>query len=173
MSVVGQGEEGGYCVHHPKRATVLRCGKCGDFICTRCSVPTPVGMRCHTCAQLRRLPQFDVGPLLLLRSGLAGLLVSLAAWWVLSYVPFLSFFLSILVGLAVGEAISRLARRRTNRLLEATAVLDVVLGLLTVESIRLGTLPFFLPSTTGYTSLAVTLALPALIASWIAVTKLH
>lgn len=173
MSVVGQGEQSGFCVHHPKRATVLRCGKCGDFICTRCSVPTPVGMRCHTCAHLRRLPQYDVGPLLLLRSGLAGLLISLVAWWVLSYVPFLSFFLSIIVGLAVGEAISRLARRRANRLLEVIAVLDVVVGLLVVESIRLGTVLIFLPSTAGYTSLAVSLALPALIASWMAVTKLH
>ena len=126
------------CVNHPSRETALRCGKCGDPICTRCVIQTPVGGRCRTCANLRRLPQYEVDPALFAVSTAGGLVTSLVSWWVLSYVPSLRFFLSIFAGLAIGEVMSRLARRRSNILLECLAVGAVVGGFVVVARFHPG-----------------------------------
>ena len=41
------------CADHPDVETRLRCSRCGRPICPRCSVRTPVGMRCPDCAGTR------------------------------------------------------------------------------------------------------------------------
>jgi hypothetical protein len=152
------------CVHHPRRSTLLRCGKCEAYICTACSVQTPVGVRCRTCANLRRLPQFDVGLGLLGRSAAAGVVVSAVAWFLVGFVPYLSFFLAILVGIAVGEVMSRLAKRRVSRALEAAAVLDVFLGMLAVQGMS---------ALTSGVRYAPFLLVPGIIAAFVAVVKLR
>jgi hypothetical protein len=125
-----------YCARHPGRETAVRCGKCGTPICTRCMIQTPVGMRCRECAQLRRLPQFEVKTDLLARAIPAGLAVSCGAWYVTSFVPFLSFWLGFLVGIGVGDVMSRLAKRRSNIVLEAAAVGCVIAGFFVIVGLR-------------------------------------
>lgn len=137
-------------------------------------VQTPVGVRCKPCAQLRRLPQFDVGPRLLLTSTAAGIATSALLWFFVSFIPFLGFFLGILVGAGVGEVMSRLARRRVTRTLEAGAVLSVVAGMAAVYTLRhaldTGT---FLSSVADSPSFLIGLLFPAIIASFVAVVKLR
>jgi hypothetical protein len=159
------------CVNHPSRETALRCGKCGNPICTRCVIQTPVGGRCRTCANLRRLPQYDVDLPLFLRSALAGLAVSIVAWWLLAYVPSLRFFFSIFAGLAIGEVMSRLARRRSNLVLEAAAVSVVILGFAAVEAVHPGTGDAFSRFGGGYG--ATYEIVPIVFASIAAVVKLR
>jgi len=162
------------CKNHPKRETRLRCSKCDEPICTRCLVQTPVGYRCRECAQLRKLPQFSVGPSLLARAVPAGLLISVLCWFVASFVPYLGFFVAILVGVAVSEVMGRLALRRSNRWLEACAVLCVVTGMIiayTIQGLRFGERL----STAGSGGIALLLrfALPLVIASFVAVVRLR
>jgi len=38
-----------FCYRHPDRETWLRCGRCDQPICTKCSVLGPVGARCRVC----------------------------------------------------------------------------------------------------------------------------
>jgi hypothetical protein len=135
-------------------------------------VQTPVGVRCRSCANMRRLPQFDVGPTLLARAVPAGLVTSIVAWFLVSAVPFLSVFLSILVGVAVGEVMSRLSRRRTSLPLEALAVLDVVVGLAVVVTVS-GSLSNALLGSGVLSRELVQYVLPAAIASFVAVLKLR
>lgn len=162
------------CVNHPRRETALHCGKCGVPICTRCTVQTPVGVRCRSCARLKRLPQFDVSPLLLLRSALVGLPVSIVAWFVASYVGYLQFVLAVLVGVAVGEVMSRLARRRTSRALEVLTVVVVVAGLGVAQVVRaLAELPLLVTALGQSPSFFIALLFPAVIASFVAVVKLR
>ncbi len=158
------------CTRHPRRQTALRCGKCETPICTRCIVQTPVGARCRDCAQLRRLPQFDVGWSLLARSSAAALGISLLGWYLLSFVAFLRFFLAIVVGAAVGEAMSRLAKRRTNLTLEVAAVLVIVLGLAIVDTLRFDDL---WSSSGAGQAVILSDAIPVIVASFIAVIKLR
>ena len=162
------------CSYHPNVLTRLRCSKCGNPICPQCMVTTPVGMRCRECAQIRRLPQFDVSPVLLLRSGGAGLLTSCVVWSLVSLVPYLRFFLSIFVGLAVGEVMSRLSRRRDNRWLEVTAVACIVLGFAVSQALLLqGDIGFLVATFASIPGYAVSALIPIVIAAYVAIVKLR
>ena len=172
--IVETGSPAGVCSRHPKRETALRCGKCGEFICTRCIVQTPVGARCRDCAQLRRLPQFDVSIWLLARSSAGGLAASAIGWYVVGFIPYLRFFLAIFVGAAVGQVMSVLARQRSNRPLEVAAVVCVIAGLLLTYALRYdGGAGSFLADVGRNQSLMLSLLLPASIASFVAVIKLR
>jgi hypothetical protein len=135
-------------------------------------IQTPVGMRCRPCAGLRKLPQYQVSPVLLARSAAAGLLTSGLVWIVIGVVPYLRFFLAILVGLAVGEVMSRAARRRENRLLEAAAVADVIIGAVVAQAVY-GRLDVLTQLATAQPSIALSLLLPLVIASFVAIVKLR
>lgn len=165
--------ETGACINHPKRETALRCSRCERFICTRCAIQTPVGSRCKDCARLRRLPQYDVDLLLLIRSVFAGLVVSVLAWSLVSYFIALRFILSILVGLAVGEVMSRFASRRDNPILEVSAVCNVIAGLLLSDALGPWAQAGFWHALTTSSALGFQLLLPAAVASYVAVVKLR
>lgn len=115
------------CALHPEVETGLRCGKCGQPICPRCLVHTPVGARCRSCAQLRRLPIYQVSFPYYLRAVGAGLGVALlggGAWALLRVMaPFfyLYFILALGMGYATGELISRAVNRKRGLGLQVIA----------------------------------------------------
>lgn len=108
------------CANHPNKATVVRCSKCGKPICPACVIETPVGLRCRECAQLRRLPVFQVSPLqYLLAMGTAvGLGLVVGVGWHIILVGFrflggiLSFFIALGVGYIMGELVSLAVNRK-------------------------------------------------------------
>lgn len=138
-----------YCVNHPDRETLLRCGKCGRPICTECAIRHPVGLRCPDCAQLKKVPTYDVPPSYYLRALGGGLVASLVSGVVVQvlrlFVPmlFLTFFLALGAGAFVGEAISRVAGHKRGRGLQvvagASAILGSVAASLVVLGLRFGT----------------------------------
>src|SRR5919106_142744 len=93
------------CAADPSVETYLRCGRCEKPICPRCLIQTPVGARCRDCAQLRKLPMFQVGPIDYLRGiggGLAaGVGGGLALVFIQRLVPIFG-FLSIMFLAALG-----------------------------------------------------------------------
>jgi hypothetical protein len=117
-----------YCTNHPERETVLRCSKCSQPICPQCGVRTPVGVRCRECADVQRLPTFQVSSLIALRGFGAGLAVAMVASLVVgALLRGFSLWLSPVAGLAVGEGISLATNRRRGRALQVIAVVAVVL----------------------------------------------
>jgi hypothetical protein len=42
------------CKRHPDEATRLTCSSCGDPICPRCAVQSPVGQKCPACSRQAR-----------------------------------------------------------------------------------------------------------------------
>lgn len=158
------------CIHHRNRPTALRCNKCEQPICPKCIIQTPVGARCRECAQLRRLPQFDIRPAILARSLPAGLGVSLLGWFLLSYVPYLRFFLAILLGVAVGGTIARLSKRRSGLVLEVGAVAVVAIGF-AANLWWTGEYTFFTAG--AHATFPLALIFPVVIASFVAVVKLR
>jgi len=115
------------CATHPNVETDLRCSRCEKPICPRCMVQTPVGARCRECANVRRLPTYNVSRGIFARAVGAALLsgVALGAAW--SFFNLLSFFFfGIFVGLAVGycvgQSVSWAAGRRSGPPLQAAAV---------------------------------------------------
>ncbi|OGO50862.1 MAG: hypothetical protein A2148_07870 [Chloroflexi bacterium RBG_16_68_14] len=134
------------CAAHPSVETELACGKCGTPICPRCLYHTPVGARCRSCANIRRLPTYQISAGYLLR-GLAAALAAGAAlgavWGVL--LPFGAFFFyGLLVGLGlgygVGEAVSAATNRKAGPPLQVIAAIGVVVAYLVRSAILASTL---------------------------------
>lgn len=104
------------CARHPKVETGLTCGRCETPICPRCAVFTDVGARCPTCAPARKLPQFEIGPVYLLRAAAAALAagVGLGAVWgallpgrIGIFGLLAAAFIGYLIAAAVGAATNR------------------------------------------------------------------
>jgi hypothetical protein len=97
--------------------TNLTCNKCGDPICPKCMVQTPVGARCPSCAKLSRIPTYRVSGIYYLRAiGAAlGLAVVCGLLWglVRLFVPF--FLLSLVIGGAAGYGIGEGIGLSVNR----------------------------------------------------------
>lgn len=127
------------CANHPDAETHLRCSRCGKPICPRCVIQTPVGGRCRECANVRKAPIFQVGPTLYARAALYGLGVAAVGGLLLAQsgrflggiggLLGLSTLLLLLLGYAIGEAVSRGANGRIS------TWLSVLAGSLTVVAV--------------------------------------
>ena len=115
------------CARHPNTETVLRCGKCDTPICPRCLVPTPVGARCPTCAQVRRFAVL-LKPAELARAIGYALVVAALGTVVLTFIPFLGLLGYAALGFAVGEVASIGANRKRVRELAPIAVACLFVG---------------------------------------------
>ncbi|MBF8267405.1 MAG: hypothetical protein HW388_913 [Dehalococcoidia bacterium] len=128
-------EKPSFCPRHPKVETRLSCGKCGTLICPRCLVHTPVGARCRECAQVRRMPTFELGATTYLRAVAAGTLlagVTGALWGLLLFqlfrIPFLPWVITIGIGYVIGEGTSVAVNRKRGRILQVIAGACMVLS---------------------------------------------
>jgi len=138
-----------YCARHPKVETALRCGRCDTPICPKCLVQSPVGARCPTCANVRRIPTVDVKPLFLMR-GLAGAIFGgavIGAFWGFitggqgaGVFGFFIIFLAMGLGWAVSEAVSLATNRKRAQALQACGVLGVVIAYLAHNAVGGGAL---------------------------------
>jgi len=114
------------CARHPKVETELTCGRCETPICPRCAVFTDVGARCPTCAPARKLPQFEVGFVYLLRGAAAALGTGAAlgaVWGALlpGRIGLLGLFLAAFLGYAIAEAVSVVTNRKAGTALQVVA----------------------------------------------------
>jgi hypothetical protein len=135
------------CATHPEVETNLRCGKCGQPICPRCMVQTPVGARCPECAKLYKLPTYRVSATYYLRAGGTALGMAIVCglvWGVIN--DFVSFFYLNLIlagaaGYAIGEVVSLSVNRKRSRWLAVLGSIAVVISYL-VNIFSFGSLPF-------------------------------
>jgi hypothetical protein len=157
-----------HCVNHPNVETVVRCSRCEQPICPRCMVATPVGMRCRPCANLHRLPMFDLSGRYLWRAiGTAAALVLLGslAFNVLLGALGRSLIVAAAVYLFSGWAIASLLSLATNRkrgpALQAIAVGTTIL--VTQSSLVIGLVAYHHPSTSPF---ALFLTAAACVLAW-------
>ena len=138
------------CARHPDVETNLRCGKCGQPICPRCLVQTPVGARCPDCANVKRLPVFTIPPVFYVRAVVAGVIAGGALGAIWPFIPlggFFWFLIALGIGYAVGEIISLAVNRKRGRGLQVIAGVSIVVCYVVrslIETPHLGFLNTFL-----------------------------
>jgi hypothetical protein len=129
------------CATHPTVETELACSRCGKAICPRCMVHTPVGARCRECAQVRRIPTYNLGGGTFARAAAAAVFGGVAlgiAWWLFN--PLSYFFFGVIVGLAVGYGSGELVSIATNRKVGPPLQVIAAGGALIAYAVRLGLL---------------------------------
>jgi hypothetical protein len=136
-----------YCARHPQVETYLRCGRCNTPICPRCLVQTPVGARCRDCANVSRLPTFNVTPAFFARGMTAALLSGIGVGVLWAFFTggtnfggiFVTFFIGLAIGWAISESVSLATNRKRGLGLQVCAVLGVALAYLVYEFVGPGT----------------------------------
>lgn len=121
------------CARHPDVETNLRCGKCGDPICPKCLVQTPVGARCPKCAAVKRLPVYSISTISYIKAVLAGLAVASALGAIWPFIPFGGFVWLIIaagIGYAIGEIVSISVNKKRGPGLQAIAGISMVVSYL-------------------------------------------
>jgi hypothetical protein len=127
-----------YCANHPQRETMLRCNRCDKLICTECAVLTPTGYRCKECVREQQ-KVFDsaIWYDYLLGFGIAfflSLVASLIFAGIGMFTGFLGFILAVFggpfAGVAIGESVRFIIKRRRARSLFMTIFVAVILGAL-------------------------------------------
>lgn len=135
-----------YCYRHPEVETALHCTSCGRPICVRCSTAAAVGQLCPECRRGRRAPNYQIVPSNLLLGGLAGLLVSAVAAFLVSLIGFglFTFIILAAVGPAAAElivrAVDRVTRNKRGRPMQITIAAAMILGGLLVWFLGYGNL---------------------------------
>lgn len=120
------------CATHPDIETDLSCTRCGRPVCPKCMVRAPVGIRCPECANLKRLPTYDVPFTRYIIAMVSGLAVSVAAGFLWAFMvqatSFLLFSLliSAAIGYAIGEVISLASNRKRGIGLQIIGCISVV-----------------------------------------------
>ena len=97
------------CKRHPSVETRLFCAECGDPICPRCAVPTPVGQKCPSCARLPKTARARGKPDQIAKGIAAGVgaavLGAAALWLIYRRLGLGSWILSGLVGYGIARAV--------------------------------------------------------------------
>ena len=121
------------CARHPDVETGLGCSRCGTGICPRCMVQTPVGARCPDCAQVRRIPTYNLGRqtfVMAIGAALVGGIAVGIAWAFFNVITYIFFgvLAALAIGFAVGELVSLASKRRAGPPLQAIAIGGVVIA---------------------------------------------
>jgi hypothetical protein len=119
------------CARHPDIDTDLRCGKCEQPICPKCAVQTPVGTRCPKCAALKKLPVYEISTIFYIRAiaaGLAAAAVLGAIWPFIPLAGFFLFFIALVVGYVIAEAVSLAVNRKRGPGLQIVVGVSVVVS---------------------------------------------
>ena len=113
----------------------MGCSRCGTLICPRCLVQSDVGARCPDCAQVRKLPVFQLDALTIAKAVVAAAVLAGsagAAWGLLFFrvfsIPYLPWLVLLGIGFLVGEGISLSVNRKRGRLLQYIAAAGVVVS---------------------------------------------
>lgn len=116
------------CVCGSGIQTRLRCSRCGKPICPRCMVASPVGYRCPECSRTRRSVVYDPTVSGLFRAGLVGLVTAAAIGFFWGSYPSWGFYMSLLMGFGVAEAVAWGANYKRGRELQVIAIGMILLG---------------------------------------------
>lgn len=129
-----------HCVNHPNVGTYLRCNKCGQPICAKCAVLTPVGYRCRDCINTQqRVFYADFRPIYYLVAAAVALPLALVAGWLIPSLTWYAIILGPLAGGGIAEVVRRAIGRRRGQYTWL-----VVCGCIIVGWLFISLMPLFL-----------------------------
>ena len=129
-------QEALFCYRHPNTETSLRCNRCGQPICAKCAVRTPVGFRCPDCVRQQQSKFYTGGSLDYVLAVVVALPLSLVAaaifTFIIARIGFFSWIISFIAAPATGgviaEAVWRAVGRRRSRYLSTIVAACLVLS---------------------------------------------
>ena len=100
-----------FCINHPQTPTSLRCNRCGNPICVKCAVRTPVGYRCKTCVKSQQEVYFTAAP----SDYVIAAIITLPLAAIGQFIGPMLWFFALFAGPIVGGVIADLVWRATGK----------------------------------------------------------
>lgn len=116
------------CFYHPKRETLVSCGRCGRSLCPDCVRHGATGVRCRECLTMPRHVRGLSTPSQLLRAAAFALPLGLAFGTACGWLCWLGWFAGGALGLLVATAAFWGAQRHRDAAVQAIAVGIALLG---------------------------------------------
>jgi NADH:ubiquinone oxidoreductase subunit H len=118
-----------HCINHPNVETYLRCNKCGQPMCSKCAVQTPVGYRCKSCISAQQQIFYaDFRPVHYVVAAAVALPLSLVAGAVIPALEWFAIFLGPVAGTGIAEITRWAIRRRRGRYVWVVVCGSIVIG---------------------------------------------
>jgi len=116
------------CYIHPNVETNLRCNKCGQYICARCAVRTPVGYRCKQCINQQQTVFFTGVPTDYVIASVLSIVLGGALGFLLGRSLFFALIFSAPAGGLIGSIVYRATGKRRVRNMAYVVAAGVVIG---------------------------------------------
>jgi hypothetical protein len=101
-----------FCINHPQVPTNLRCNRCGNPICIRCAVRTPVGYRCKTCVKNQQATFYTATPTDYIVAAIITLPLAAIGQFIAPMLWFFALFAGPIVGGLIAEIVWRANGKR-------------------------------------------------------------
>jgi hypothetical protein len=128
-----------FCYRHPDRETWLRCGRCDQPICTKCSVQGPVGSRCRQCGLRKNDPLTAFTPQQLILGTGAAVVGGVIVGYASSYFGLFSIVLGYFAGRFIADAVIRFIGYKRGPVTLSMVFGGIVLGTLIGFVLQFGT----------------------------------
>ena len=113
--VTQTGELETFCVNHPSVATSLRCNRCGNPICAKCAVRTPVGYRCKSCVKSQQAVFYTATSADYIVAAMITLPLAAIGQFIGPLLGFFALFAGPIVGGLVAELVYRAKGKRRGQ----------------------------------------------------------
>ncbi len=117
-----------FCYRHPDRETWLRCGRCDQPICTKCSVQGPVGSRCRQCGTVRNDPLTAFTPRQLALAIGVSVVAGGVGGFITGYIGFFSIIVGYFAGRFTAEAVTRVVGYKRGPVMLTIVFGGILLG---------------------------------------------
>ena len=119
-----------FCYRHPDRETWLRCGRCDQPICTKCSVQGPVGSRCRQCGLVKNDPLTSFTPRQLALAIGVSLVAGGVGGFITGYIGFFSIIVGYFAGRFTAEAVTRVVGYKRGPVMLSIVFGGIIVGTL-------------------------------------------
>jgi hypothetical protein len=130
------------CYNCKKNETNLRCQKCDELICYKCSISTPVGYRCTKCVSFNKLPMYKISNIKLIITLLCMIPISVLSGIIstilipsMSYYNLISMIVCLVYGLVISQiifyAINKIADNKRGKKLQCISLIAISMSLIT------------------------------------------
>ena len=130
------------CYRCRKNETNLRCQKCNELICYKCSISTPVGYRCTKCVSFTKLPMYKISNiksisilLFMIPIGLLSGIISTILIPSMSYNNLMSMIICLVYGLVISQIIfyiiNKISGNKRGRKVQFISLIAVLMSLMT------------------------------------------
>lgn len=121
-----------FCYRHPDRETRISCSECGNYICTECMIPAPVGQKCPDCVGKTESHITKITSKEYILSIICGGTVSFICSLIWNFIPggFFRAAAAYLLGYAVAKTITSIIGNKIGFKIQVIAGTLVFVGLL-------------------------------------------